>query len=138
MTYKFLNGGVGYYVLHTLSEQDYRKSWQNKLAEIEARNFGVPLQMGEFTNYTSPENWEYALSLLNSHGWHWASWTYKVWGKMSWGGVNLLYPSAQKVDASADTYEEILFKFTLLNTTNGSLYAFANGITLEDVFKENV
>ena len=35
-------------------------------------------------------------------------------------------------------YEEILFKFTLLNTSNGSLYAFANGITLEDVFKENV
>ena len=57
-----------HYAGDKLAGSDYMRSWSNKISEITSRNFGVPLQMGEFTNYTSLSNWNYVLSLMNGRG----------------------------------------------------------------------
>ena len=123
-----------HYAGDKLSYADYCRNWENKLNEITACNFGVPLQMGEFTNYTSAENWEYSLELLNSSGWHWTSWTYKVWGKMPWGIVNIAGTEREKVNAALDEYDVILRKFSRLRTQNGEKYTFSDGVTIESLF----
>ncbi len=123
-------------------------SWQNKMTDIESRNFGVPLQMGEFTCYTNAEKWEKTLTLLNDHNWHWASWTYKIWGNNAWGVMNIRGSNDDKVNAAEDTYETILKKFKIL-LTDGSYtqnYTFTkknesgeNEVykTLEEIYKES-
>lgn len=123
-----------HYAGDKLAGSDYMKSWSNKISEITSRNFGVPLQMGEFTNYTSLSNWNYVLSLMNGRDWHWVSWTYKVWGKMPWGVINVMGSNAQKVDAGKDSYDEIIQKFRLLKTEQAEKYAFSDGTLLESVF----
>lgn len=122
-----------HYAGDKLSYAQYCKSWDNKIKEITLMEFGVPLQMGEFTNYLSHENWQYSLNLLNSSLWHWTTWTYKVWGSMAWGIINI---SGEKVNASADGYEEILQKFERLRTSEGEKFTFADGTTLESVISE--
>lgn len=122
-----------HYAGNKLTEEEYRKNWEIKIESIEAMNFGIPLQMGEFTNYSSAENWEYVLGLMNSRNWHWVSWTYKVWGSMPWGIVNVfgdrqyVYDSEgevvetielDRVNAATDKYEDILIKFRSLRTDN--------------------
>ena len=71
--------------------------------------------MGEFTAYNSYEKWEKTLELLNGREWHWTSWTYKVWGNMSWGVYNVT-SGGEKVDPKNDSYEQILEKFRKLRT----------------------
>lgn len=122
-------------------------SWNDKIDDVNSQNFGVPVQMGEFSAYTSVEKWEYTLGLLNRAGWHWASWTYKVWGSMPWGIVNISGSNDEKVDALNDGYDTILDKFRKLHTDGGSVnrYTFytrnENGervekTTLEKIFTE--
>ncbi len=125
-----------HYAGDKLSHEDYCASWDNKIADVESFNFGVPLQMGEFTNYTSLENWRYTLNLMNDKGWHWTSWTYKVWGKMAWGVYNVMGANEDKVNASTDSYDEIIAKFSKLKTQDAEKYAFSDGTTLESVIKQ--
>ncbi len=127
---------------------EHMSSWNAKVKEIESRNFGVPLQMGEFTAYENAEKWERTLSLLNSHNWHWASWTYKVFpkhsmGRTAWGVINIFTEDEYRIDASKDTYEEILNKFKILRSDAPSAvkYTFKkNDViykTLEDIYTES-
>ena len=132
-----------HYTKDTLSETEHDVDWNNKLANVTQQNFNVPLYMGEFTAYTSAEKWDYTLDLLNRSNWHWTSWTYKVWGNMPWGIVNVMGGSADKVDANRDDYETILNKFKTLRTdsTAAQKYTFnqwgqEDSRTLESIFKE--
>lgn len=136
-----------HYAGSDLSASAHGLSWNAKIADVVSQNFGVPVQMGEFTNYSSAEKWEYVLDLLNRSDWHWASWTYKVWGSMPWGVVNVIGNDANKIDASADSYEEILEKFGILRTGGGNTqeYTFyksgSDGVkekykTLKEIFTE--
>lgn len=122
-----------HYAGDKLSYENYCRSWDSKIKEVENCGFGLPLQMGEFTNYGVAEQWEYALGLLNSRGWHWASWTYKIWGKMPWGVINIRGSAEEKVSADKDGYEEILTKFRRLRTSEGERYTFDGGVTLEGI-----
>ena len=113
-------------------------SWNEKIEGVTKQNFGVPIQMGEFTSYTSVSKWDYTLDLLNRLNWHWTSWTYKVWGNMPWGIVNIRGSAADKVDAVNDEYEDIVNKFKILRTDGASAqkYTFSGtNVTLESVFK---
>ena len=118
-------------------------SWNEKIEDITNQNFGVPINMGEFTSYTSAGKWEYTLDLLNRLNWHWTSWTYKIWGNMPWGVVNVRGDNADKVDAVADEYEDILKKFKKLRTDGDAVkkYTFSSRdeqglpITLESVLQ---
>ena len=117
-----------------ISYEQFCESWDSKIAEIESWDFGVPLYMGEFTAYGKEARWwDYALSLLNEHGWHWTSWTYKVWGSMAWGVVNVPNDGAYKVNPDDDEYEDILAKFEHLDTSGCVRYTFSDGRTLFDI-----
>ena len=117
-----------------ISYEQFCESWNSKIAEIESWDFGVPLYMGEFTAYGKEARWwDYALSLLNEHGWHWTSWTYKVWGSMAWGVVNVPNDGAYKVNPDDDGYEDILAKFEHLDTSGCVRYTFSDGSTLFDI-----
>lgn len=117
-----------------ISYEQFCESWNSKIAEIESWDFGVPLYMGEFTAYGKEARWwDYALSLLNEHGWHWTSWTYKVWGSMAWGVVNVPNDGAYKVNPDDDEYEDILAKFEHLDTSGCVRYTFSDGRTLFDI-----
>ena len=136
-----------HYAGDKLTEEGFNSNWKAKLQSITSQNFGVPLFMGEFTCYSNAHNWEYVLGLLNDTGWHWTSWTYKVWGRMPWGIVNIIADNTDKVNVSEDSYEDILQKFKKLGTENANAeyYTFytVNGEeereeykTLADIFKE--
>ena len=117
-----------------ISYEQFCESWDSKIAEIESWDFGVPLYMGEFTAYGKEARWwDYALSLLNEHGWHWTSWTYKVWGSMAWGVVNVPNDGAYKVNPDDDGYEDILAKFEHLDTSGCVRYTFSDGRTLFEI-----
>lgn len=137
----------------------HNSSWNEVIANVTARNFGVPIQMGEFCSYTSPEKWEYTLGLLNRSNWHWVSWTYKVWSNQKndseevvtspWGIVNVIGNNSEKVNPLEDSYETILQKFKKLRTEGDSVknYTFytkdefgetAVYKTLGDIYAENL
>ena len=125
-----------HYVDDKLSVAEHADNWEKKLSGIADQNFGLPLQMGEFTAYDSTKKWEQTLGLLNDGGWHYTSWTYKTWGNMSWGIVNV---NGVKVDAAKDGYSEILAKFKKLRTEYGRKYSFKDsGATLEQILKDSL
>lgn len=120
---------------------EHKNSWDNKLKGIDARNFGVPLYMGEFSCYTNEDQWDYTVSLLNSRGWHWTSWTYKInntFGNSAWGIVRIDITDKDKVNAHEDSYETILDKFAGLYTEEDvTKFVFTkSGRTLFDKFKK--
>ena len=117
-------------------EEEHITSFYQRLSEVEQRNFGVPLQMGEFTCYGVEQQWEDTLSLLNSRGWHWVSWTYKVWGNMGWGIYNIGVFGEQRASVEEDSYEQLDLKFLQLRTaTDGRPFAFRSGNTLFSVIQ---
>lgn len=124
-----------HYAGDQLGSTEYCLNWNEKLAEVSSFRFGVPIQMGEFTSYGSAANWEYTLDLLNRSNWHWASWTYKVCGNMPWGVVNVRLSNEDKVNASEDSYEEILRKFSLLRTEQAVDYRFSDARRLRDIYR---
>ena len=118
-----------------ISVNEHMTSWEKKIKDVEEQNFGVPLQMGEFTNYASTEKWERTLQLLNDHGWHWSSWTYKVWNSQPWGIYNVS-ASGVKVNVATDPYEVMTQKFSAVNTALARKYTFKDsGKTLEEIMK---
>lgn len=117
--------------------QEHNRSFLDRVNEVEGRHFGVPLFMGEFTCYDSEAQWNYTLDLLNSRGWSWTSWTYKVWGNMSWGVYNIGLGGERKVNVRNDSLEEIERKFESLSTAeNGVLYSLDTGKTLFSVLQK--
>lgn len=125
-----------HYAGDKLSYTDYCNSWNYKLSSVASKNFGVPLFMGEFTNYKFYDNWRYTLNLLNKSDWHWTTWTYKVWNNSAWGVVNVRGSGDDKVRADTDSYEDIIKKFGYLRTEFCQKYTFSNGITLENLLTE--
>ncbi len=118
-------------------EQEHYESFLERLEDVELKNFGVPLQMGEFTCYGIEKQWEDTLALLNAHGWNWASWTYKVWGQMGWGIYNVGVYGEKKTDVASDGFETIDGNFRLLETEqNARPFAFASGRTLFSVIRK--
>lgn len=127
-----------HYAESTFDAAAHGTDWNDKMRLADVRFKDVPLYMGEFTNYTSTEKWEYVLDLLNRSNWHWTSWTYKVWGNMPWGIVNIRGNNASKVNASADGYDDIIGKFKLLRSDSevAKKYTFGeHGGSLEQLFK---
>ncbi len=119
---------------------EHGMSWNEKLSDVAAQNFGVPLYMGEFTCYNDAEQWDYTLDLLNINGWHWTSWLYKLnntWFNSAWGIVSILATDESKVNAHSDSFETILSKFSNLKTTEDIYRTDLGGRTLERILSEN-
>lgn len=114
-------------------------SFNAKVEDITSQNFGVPLQMGEFTAYNNSEQWEYTLNLLNNANFHWCSWTYKINSTSGspWGIFYKETPYDEKVNVQTDEYETILAKFALLKTSNRTEKTrFSDGSTLQQILGE--
>lgn len=127
-----------HYVSDQLTVDGHISNWESKLSGVSNMKFGLPLQMGEFTAYDSTEKWVKTLKLMNDNGWHWTSWTYKVWGSMPWGIVNIT-SGGNKVDAANDSYSDILNKFKKLRTDSAVKYTFGDsGRTLEGIVKQSL
>lgn len=118
--------------------EEHCKSFDSRLREIENKNFGVPLYMGEFTCYSNETQWTYTLDLLNRKGWHWTSWLYKIWERRDgWGIYVILTDGQTKINAHTDDYTVIRKKFrTVLTESNTIPFTFASGKTLIDVMKD--
>lgn len=136
---------------NTTNYQQHTSSVDNKIANVAAQNFGIPVQMGEFTCYENEQSWEYTLDLLNRSNWHWVSWTYKInndWTDSTWGIYHIDYSengeenwastaNAYKVDAAKDSEEEMKEKWARIRTEeHGEKYTFASGTTLYDIIKK--
>ncbi len=116
--------------------QEHVTSFTDRLDDVEAKNFGVPLYMGEFCCYDNPEQWSYTLGMLNERGWHWTTWTYKVFIRSAWGVYNLTLPAEDKVNAHTDSETDIRKKFSALRTDRNAVkFTFYDGTTLFDMIK---
>lgn len=125
-----------HYVGDKPTPEAHISNWRNKIVSVSSRGFGVPLQMGEFCAYGNTQKWVGTLDLLQEYGWHWTSWTYKIFGSMAWGVVNV---GGEKIDPANDSYDDIIASFDRLKTENGKKYTFADsGRTLEEVIKANL
>ncbi len=94
-------------------------SFQSKITDVNNQNFGVPIYMGEFTCYGNQTSWESTLSLLNSYGWHWTTWTYKLNrnSDTSYPGWGIYYSRAEKVVPDEDDLETIYDKWYMIDTS---------------------
>jgi len=93
---------------------------------------GVPVLIGEFTDFHYPEAWDYTLGAYNAMGYHWTTWTYKVTGSggATWGLYNHNPP---KVNVAADSEAEIREKWAMAGTEHGT-ETFVRGV-VEDKLK---
>ncbi|MCM1289879.1 MAG: cellulase family glycosylhydrolase [Corallococcus sp.] len=113
----------------------FAASYDEKLAELTNKNFGVPLQMGEFTAYYTESQWTYAFEALNGNNFHWCSWNYKVntTGDSSWGIINKNFSS--RINVETDSYDSIAQKFAANKTVGtGEYYKFSSGHTLASLY----
>ena len=120
------------------SYPEHVSSFRARLKEVEDCNFGIPLNMGEFTCYGNPDQWDATLQMLNDHGWSWTSWTYKTWGAGAWGVYNIVLPNEEAVNAETDSLETILRKMRQQGTdVPGSVKATVLGErTLAEIIRK--
>ncbi len=140
-----------HYTGETKNCEAHTDSFINKLNEIESQEFGVPLYMGEFTCYENAKSWDATLSLLNTRGWHWTSWTYKLNAtyRSAWGIYNVSYGTngssfgeeakQYRVNAHKDTYEQIIEKWDRLKSEANKCipYRFDTGETLVEIITKH-
>ena len=114
--------------------QPHLESFEDRLAEVAGRNFGVPVYMGEFTAYSNEESWVKTLELMNEYGWHWTSWTYKT----SWdlGGWGIYCASAEKPDLENDSIDELKNKWRGNSSRWAKASTLVSGKLIKDVIKE--
>ena len=122
-----------------------------RVDEVMARDFGVPLMMGEFTVLMGGlEGWKGTLRLFQERGWHWTSWTYKVqmsnpdWGPDTvWGIFNSRLVQEYGIQEAlvhpqTDSFDDIMRKWARTGTDNEHMFkfAFGCGTTLFDVMRK--
>lgn len=126
-----------HYSGQTSNAEAHNRSMDNKISNVTAQKFGIPIQLGEFNCYSTEESWDYSLQTLNDNGWHWTSWTYKVnnsWGNSGWG---IYYTEAKSVDPLYDQEEEILQKWKDIRTDEDTKKCtFESGRTLFEIMRK--
>ena len=109
------------YEYHYYMWDDYSNSVKQriflsqKVLNSTLANHNVPEYVGEFSFFDNPDSWVYGLRVFREQGWSWTVWTYKVIGNNSWGIYNYIDDDC-RVDPYADSYDEILEKWSKLKT----------------------
>lgn len=82
---------------------------QSKIKFVnEYTNYGVPVLVGEFSFFSNTQSWFNGLDLLESQGWSYTNWTYKVTGE---GSSWRVYTAKNKpVDINNDSIATITVK----------------------------
>ncbi|GAB6088668.1 cellulase family glycosylhydrolase [Spirochaeta dissipatitropha] len=84
--------------------------------EILAREYGVPLLVGEFTAFEDPSDWEYTLRKYDEAGMHWTLWTYKLVKRGTTGWAMYSSPFVESPNVQTDSFEEIERKWSNIDT----------------------
>jgi aryl-phospho-beta-D-glucosidase BglC (GH1 family) len=87
-----------------------------KVKLMQQANFNVPVHIGEFTLFSQPESWEYALDIYGDQGWSWTTWTYKTVEYGNWGIFNSTKLDTPDVDINSDSLETIKDKWGRVGT----------------------
>ena len=125
--YKWENVSYSYhnYGWDNINDFDYQKEFTDKkIADyVDSRRFyEVPVFVGEFTLFSNVDAWCYALDAYRKNNVNYAIWTYKVYtggGASSWG---IYCGGGEKADIYADSYEEIMNKWSSQSTLNSYKY----------------
>ena len=105
-----------YYPWNAQNSSSAQQSYfSRKVSDISSHNYGVPTFVGEFTCFEQEQGWKTAMSIFNSQGWHWTTWSYKVTGNSSWGIYN---HSPQSVDIYNDSADTIKNKWSAVGTSS--------------------
>ena len=124
-----------HYTGETGNAEAHCANFTERIKEISSRNFGVPVYMGEFTCYNRLDSWNYTLSLLDSLGWSWTTWTYKIWGTSPWGIYQIRLDNNMKVNARDDSFLTIKEKFAILKTSFSAQMSMVDGVSVYDIIK---
>jgi aryl-phospho-beta-D-glucosidase BglC (GH1 family) len=103
------------------------------MTNILARNFNVPIYLGEFRLFTSTDSkntWKKALSFLNEKNINWTTWTYQVKKGSNWGIYNFGDYEDAIINSTddCDTYETIKTKWSSMR----------NDLTLNEVLSSAI
>lgn len=123
-----------HYTGEETNSQAHNTSFENRLKEVNNKNFGIPVYMGEFTAYGNEDAWVKTLELLKNYGWHWTSWTYKT--NYSMGGWGIYYSQARKPDLNSDSIYDIKDKWRGTSVAYSQETKFSSGKTLKDIFSQ--
>jgi|AGTN01.3.fsa_nt_gi Endoglucanase len=128
--------GPHFYLWEDGNDFEAEKTFLSEKIEIDkARDYNVPVYVGEFTFFNSPESWEYGLNLFEEQGWSWTMWTYKVYGRgSSWGLYTGPDRTAENVVTKYDDIETIRNKWGSLETSK----SFTPNQRLIDIIREIV
>ena len=107
---------------------------RERIDDLNAKNFGIPVYMGEFTCYSNEAFWEYTLNLFKEYGWHWTSWTYKT--NYSMGGWGIYYTWANSPDLNSDSIHDIKDKWRGVSSEYAQETKFGSGKSLKDIIKQ--
>ena len=118
---------------HKYSLSELNAKMRERIDDLNNKNFGIPLYMGEFTCYANGEFWADTLNLFKQYGWHWTSWTYKT--NWSMGGWGIYYTSANNVNLNSNSIYDIKNKW------RGTSFSYASdtslgGKKLKDIIRE--
>ncbi len=102
-----------HYAWNAQSAQDVMNHSAGEIAGIFFAFQGVPVLIGEFTDFHHEEAWRYTLQNYNRMGFHWTTWTYKVTGESTWGLYN---HNPARVDIGNDSAETIREKWSKVGT----------------------
>ncbi|MCH5158256.1 MAG: cellulase family glycosylhydrolase [Clostridiales bacterium] len=117
---------------YTLDE--LKSKMRERIDDLNRKNFGVPLYMGEFTCYDNEDFWRYTLNLFGEVGWHYTSWAYKTNYQM--GGWGIYYSNANKPNLATDSIYDIKDKWRGTSIAWSSEKQFGSGTKLKDIFKQ--
>ena len=88
----------------------------SKVIMMNQTNFNVPVLIGEFTLFSQPKSWEYALEVYGNNGWSWTTWTYKTVEYGNWGIYNSKSVDTPDVNIKTDSIAAIKEKWSKADT----------------------
>jgi hypothetical protein len=131
------------YTNQTVDSEKHVNAVKDKINTVVAKNFNVPLHMGEFTCYGNEKSWSETLYALNKAGWHWQSWTYKlnkVIGDENNPGFGIYYSFGEPIYINDEnvTFDQLIESLKTFSTThkNTSPFKFMSGKPLERIIRE--
>jgi aryl-phospho-beta-D-glucosidase BglC (GH1 family) len=120
----------GWEGIHEVEAQ--QRFTDSKVAMMNKVNFNVPVLIGEFTLFTQPASWEYALDVYAKNGWSWTTWTYKTVEFGNWGIFNSTKIDTPDVNIKTDSSETIYEKWSRTDTKT----SFSKNEILYNLLKE--
>lgn len=96
--------------------EQQKRFTDSKEVMIAQAAYPVPVLIGEFTLFSQPASWDYALELYNRNGWSWTTWTYKTVEYGNWGIFNSRKEDTPDVNIHSDSAETIREKWSRTGT----------------------